>query len=78
MLQSLKEGDHLVWDKDDKSAMDFVASCANIRAYIFGIPQETRFNIKCKYDLFQLVLIQLLKWDKMDQFSRNIAPRSTL
>lgn len=40
--------DHLVWDKDDQSAMDFVASCANIRAHIFGIPQKTRFDIKCK------------------------------
>ena len=41
--------DHLVWDKDDQNAMDFVASCANIRAYIFGIPQKTRFDIKCKF-----------------------------
>jgi ubiquitin-like 1-activating enzyme E1 B len=44
--ESLKEGDHLVWDKDDKNAMDFVAACANIRAHIFGIPQKTRFDIK--------------------------------
>lgn len=44
----LKTGDHLVWDKDDKSAMDFVAACANIRAHIFGIAQKTRFDIKCK------------------------------
>lgn len=47
-LKNLPEGDHLVWDKDDKFAMDFVAACANIRAYIFGIPQKTRFDIKCK------------------------------
>ncbi|XP_069701269.1 SUMO-activating enzyme subunit 2 [Periplaneta americana] len=45
-LESLKENDHLVWDKDDKNAMDFVAACANIRAHIFGIPQKTRFDIK--------------------------------
>jgi len=38
---------HLVWDKDDQHAMDFVTACANIRAYIFGIPQKTRFDIKC-------------------------------
>ncbi|KAK0088189.1 hypothetical protein PV325_012856 [Microctonus aethiopoides] len=38
--------DHLVWDKDDQDAMDFVAACANIRAYIFGIPQKSRFDIK--------------------------------
>lgn len=45
-LQSKNKDDHLVWDKDDKDAMDFVAACANIRAYIFGIPQKTRFDIK--------------------------------
>lgn len=38
---------HLVWDKDDQHAMDFVAACANIRAHIFGISQKTRFDIKC-------------------------------
>ena len=37
---------HLVWDKDDQSSMDFVAACANVRAYIFGIAQKTRFDIK--------------------------------
>ena len=46
--QLLKEGDHLVWDKDDKYAMDFVAACANIRAHIFGIALNSRFQIKCK------------------------------
>lgn len=40
-------GNHLVWDKDDQHAMDFVAACANIRAHIFGIPQKSRFDIKC-------------------------------
>lgn len=73
VLQSLKEGDHLVWDKDDKNAMDFVAACANIRAHIFGIPQKTRFDIKCKYNLTHLAVIQVVKWDKMEQFSRNIS-----
>lgn len=58
MLQSLKEDDHLVWDKDDKNAMDFVASCANIRAHIFSIPQKTRFDIKCKYNVPQALVIQ--------------------
>uniref|UniRef100_A0A182NGP2 SUMO-activating enzyme subunit n=1 Tax=Anopheles dirus TaxID=7168 RepID=A0A182NGP2_9DIPT len=42
----LPEDDHLVWDKDDKFGMDFVAACANIRAQIFGIPQKSRFEIK--------------------------------
>ncbi|XP_072947217.1 SUMO-activating enzyme subunit 2 [Epargyreus clarus] len=40
------DGDHLVWDKDDRSAMDFVTACANIRAHIFGIPRKSRFEIK--------------------------------
>lgn len=53
LSQSLKScqekspGNHLVWDKDDQHAMDFVAACANIRAHIFGIPQKSRFDIKC-------------------------------
>ena len=38
--------DHLVWDKDDEDAMDFVAACANIRAYVYNIPQKTRFDVK--------------------------------
>ncbi|KAB7507024.1 SUMO-activating enzyme subunit 2 [Armadillidium nasatum] len=45
-LNALKEGDHLVWDKDDDSSMDFVTACSNIRAYIFGIQQKTRFDVK--------------------------------
>jgi ubiquitin-like 1-activating enzyme E1 B len=45
-LQASDYKDTLVWDKDDESAMDFVASCANIRAYIFGIAQKSRFDIK--------------------------------
>ncbi|XP_055540431.1 SUMO-activating enzyme subunit 2 [Wyeomyia smithii] len=45
-FSKLTEGDHLVWDKDDKHAMDFVAACANIRAQIFNIPRKSRFEIK--------------------------------
>lgn len=44
----LADGDHLVWDKDDKNAMDFVAACSNIRSYVFGIERKSRFDIKCK------------------------------
>ncbi|XP_052815276.1 SUMO-activating enzyme subunit 2-like [Mya arenaria] len=40
------DGGMLVWDKDDDSAMDFVAAAANIRAQIFGIAFKTRFDIK--------------------------------
>lgn len=45
-FKALAEGDHLVWDKDDKHGMDFVAACANIRANVFHIPQKSRFEIK--------------------------------
>lgn len=48
----LAEGDHLVWDKDDKNAMDFVAACANIRSFVFGIAQKSRFDIKCRCRCF--------------------------
>ena len=46
-LREKNPSDHLVWDKDDTDAMNFVASCANIRAHIFGIPEKTKFDIKC-------------------------------
>ena len=45
-LEATNFEDHLVWDKDDEAAMDFVAACANIRANVFNIPQKTRFDIK--------------------------------
>lgn len=62
-LKKLSEGDHLVWDKDNKEAMDFVAACANIRAYIFGIPQKTRFDIKCK-NIFLFYFIKYSTFSK--------------
>ncbi|XP_063978190.1 SUMO-activating enzyme subunit 2 [Diachasmimorpha longicaudata] len=46
VLREKSPNDHLVWDKDDQDAMDFVAACANIRAHIFGIPQKSRFDVK--------------------------------
>eukprot|EP00731_Ephydatia_muelleri_P037572 Em0508g10a len=36
----------LIWDKDDKIAMDFVVTAANLRAYSFSIPRKSRFDIK--------------------------------
>lgn len=42
----LDDDESLVWDKDDQPAMDFVAACANIRAYIFEIGRKSRFEIK--------------------------------
>lgn len=45
-FKALSDGDHLVWDKDDRHGMDFVAACANIRATVFHIPPKSRFEIK--------------------------------
>lgn len=45
-FNSLPSGDHLVWDKDNKDSMDFITACTNIRAFIFGIQQKSRFDIK--------------------------------
>lgn len=47
-LAKKSTGDYLVWDKDDKHAMEFVAACANIRAHIFSIETKSLFDIKCK------------------------------
>jgi len=47
-LDGLAEGSHLIWDKDEKESMDFVAACANIRCHIFHIEQKSRFEIKCE------------------------------
>jgi len=34
--------------QDDEAAMNFVASAANLRAFIFSIPLKSKFDIKCK------------------------------
>lgn len=54
---SLAIDDCLVWDKDDKYAMDFVAACANIRARIFHIAQKSRFEIKCMYFILAFFIL---------------------
>lgn len=51
-------GKCLIWDKDNDTDMDFVAACSNLRAFIFGIPQDTRFNIKCEMcSIFNSVIL---------------------
>ncbi|EDV26032.1 uncharacterized protein TRIADDRAFT_24020 [Trichoplax adhaerens] len=37
---------YLIWDKDDDVAMHFVASSANVRAHVFGIPLKSLFDVK--------------------------------
>ncbi|KAI0402346.1 hypothetical protein F4802DRAFT_576178 [Xylaria palmicola] len=36
----------IAFDKDDDDTLDFVASSANIRSYVFGIERKSRFDIK--------------------------------
>jgi len=45
-LKSRGDGGMLVWDKDDAPAMDFVCAAANIRAQIFAIATNSRFQVK--------------------------------
>jgi len=45
-LKSRGEGGMLVWDKDDAPAMDFVCAASNIRAQIFSISTNSRFQVK--------------------------------
>ncbi|CDS43661.1 SUMO activating enzyme subunit 2 [Echinococcus multilocularis] len=50
-LEDPAAGDHkpLVWDKDDRDAMDFVAAASIIRAILFHVPgakELTRFTVK--------------------------------
>lgn len=51
-FKKLAVDEYLVWNKDDKTAVDFVVACTNIRAKIFNIPQKSRFEIKRKCDPF--------------------------
>ncbi|CEP10648.1 hypothetical protein [Parasitella parasitica] len=36
----------LSFDKDDEDAMDFVTATSNLRAYVFGIPTKSLFDVK--------------------------------
>lgn len=41
------EFNEIHFDKDDDDVMDFIASAANIRASIFGVPLSSQFSLKC-------------------------------
>ena len=44
---SSHSADHtLSFDKDDEDTLDFVAAAANLRSIVFGIPVQTKFEIK--------------------------------
>lgn len=60
-LAKKEAGDYLIWDKDDKPAMDFVTACANIRSHIFGIQKKSLFDAKCKlYD--DMILTKMINY----------------
>jgi ubiquitin-like 1-activating enzyme E1 B len=46
---SKEKDEAIIWDKDDDPAMDFLTACSNIRSFIFGIDQKSRFDTKCIY-----------------------------
>ena len=37
---------YLIWDKDDEASMDFVTAFAKLRAHIFAIGEQIRFDVK--------------------------------
>ncbi|XP_039554095.1 SUMO-activating enzyme subunit 2 [Passer montanus] len=45
-LAEKADGEALIWDKDDPSAMDFVTAAANLRMHVFGMNMKSRFDIK--------------------------------
>lgn len=46
LKKELVNKEFLIWDKDDKVALNFVTACANIRAHIFSIAKKSRWDIK--------------------------------
>ncbi|RWS03816.1 SUMO-activating enzyme subunit 2-like protein [Dinothrombium tinctorium] len=40
-----KEG-NLIWDKDDETALNFVAAVSNLRSHCFGIEMKSKFDVK--------------------------------
>ena len=36
----------MIWDKDDEASMDFVTAYAKLRAHIFAIGEQIRFDVK--------------------------------
>lgn len=46
MLRLKKEKIDIEFHKDDKDTLEFVATAANIRSFIFNIPMKTLFDIK--------------------------------
>ncbi|CCH43726.1 SUMO-activating enzyme subunit 2 [Wickerhamomyces ciferrii] len=47
LQQRVKSGEkEIEFDKDDEDTLEFVASAANLRSFIFGIPLKSKFDIK--------------------------------
>ncbi len=45
-LRQKQDGTALSFDKDDEDALDFVTATANLRAWAYGIPTLTRWQVK--------------------------------
>lgn len=61
----------LSFNKDDKDTLDFVASAANLRSYIFGIDQKSEFEIKRTWKLYDFTIFVMLTYAEM---AGNIIP----
>jgi ubiquitin-like 1-activating enzyme E1 B len=48
-LKHGQEGKVISFDKDDDDALDFVTAAANLRAWAYGIPPLTRWEVKGTY-----------------------------
>ena len=46
LMQRVASEKQIEFDKDDADTMDFVATAANIRAHVFGLPLKSIFDIK--------------------------------
>lgn len=46
LMKRIVNEEHIEFDKDDQDTLEFVATAANIRSYIFNIPIKTVFDIK--------------------------------
>ena len=45
-MRSKKQNGIYVFEKDDPLCIKFVAACANLRSYLFGIPLTNEIEVK--------------------------------
>lgn len=77
-LQSGPKGSTLSFDKDDDDTLDFVTATANLRAWAYGIPSLTRWQVKGQSSLEFCVLhsnlTKFLKRCRSLEMAGNIIP----